>query len=139
MILRKMYSNTNTKEIEDKQFKKILIVDDEETLLFGFSKVLESPFMSVDTAQTVHKAKQLISVNFYHAVIVDLRLTGSTEMEGLEIVKFIRKVNSECTIIVLTAFSGKDIVERVNDVGAHFYFEKPISPGLIKNIIQSLD
>ena len=119
--------------------KRILVVDDEDAMLFGFSRVLQSPEIIIDTAQTLIEAKQFINKNKYHVIIADLRLTNSTEMEGMEIIRFAKEVQPECKLIVLTAYGEKDTKEKVHALGADFYFEKPVSPKNIKEIIDTLD
>ena len=66
------------------------------------------------------------------------RLTNSTEMEGLEIIRFTKEKQPECKLIVLTAYGEKDTKEKVHALGADFYFEKPVSPKNIKEIIDTL-
>ena len=119
--------------------KRILVVDDEDAMLFGFSRVLQSPEIIIDTAQTLIEAKQFINKNKYHVIIADLRLTNSTEMEGMEIIRFAKEVQPECKLIVLTAYGEKDTKEKVHALGADFYFEKPVSPKNIKEIIEKLN
>ena len=119
--------------------KRILVVDDEEAMLFGFTRVLQSPALDIDTAQSLDEAKKLIQNKKYHVIIADLRLTNSTEMEGLEIIRFTKEEQPECKLIVLTAYGEKDTKEKVHALGADFYFEKPVSPKNIKEIIDKLD
>ena len=118
--------------------KRILIIDDEEAMLFGFTKVLQSPNLQIDTAQTLENTKHLIVENKYHVIIADMRLTNSTGMEGLEIIEFAKKRQPDCKIIILTAYGEKDTMEKVHELGADFYFEKPVSPKNIKEIIDTL-
>lgn len=122
----------------NKKNKRILVIDDEEAMLFGFTKVLQSPEIEIDTAQALDEAKRLIQHKKYHVVIADLRLTNSTEMEGLEIIRFTKEKQPECKLIVLTAYGEKDTKEKVHKLGADFYFEKPVSPKNIKEIIDTL-
>lgn len=123
----------------NKENKKILVVDDEEAMLFGFTKVLQSPGVDIDTAQTIYEAKQLIQSRNYHVIIADLRLTNSTEMEGYEIIRIAKEKQPESRLIVLTAYGGEETKEKVHKLGADFYFEKPVSPKNIKEIIDTLN
>ena len=50
----------------NKKIKRILVIDDEEAMLFGFTKVLQSPEIEIDTAQTLYEAKQFIHDKKYH-------------------------------------------------------------------------
>ena len=41
------------------QNKRILLIDDEEVILFGFKKVLTEPGVEIDCAQTIEEARDL--------------------------------------------------------------------------------
>jgi DNA-binding response OmpR family regulator len=118
--------------------KRILLVDDEEALIFGFAKYLKSDDMDIDTAQTLKEARNLIQTNKYNIIVADLRLGNSIMMEGLEIIRFTKEKLPSCLLIVLTAYGEKDTKEKVHALGADFYFEKPVSPKNIKEVIDTI-
>jgi DNA-binding response OmpR family regulator len=117
---------------------RILMVDDEESILFAFKKVLTTPSVSVDTAATFAEALKLLQLKSYSAVIADLRLTGAALMEGFEVVREAKRMQTDCRVIVLTAYGENDTREKVFKLGADFYLEKPISPQKIKELLQSM-
>jgi two-component system response regulator (stage 0 sporulation protein F) len=118
--------------------KKILLIDDEEVILFGFKQVLSAPQLQVDTGSTVEEAKKLIEKNRYSAAVVDLRLSNSTDMEGLEIVSFLKSTQEACRIIVLTAYGEDDIRKKTIEAGADLFLEKPVDPVLIRKDLEVL-
>ena len=117
--------------------KRILLVDDEEAILFAFRQILRSPELLVDTAATVEKAKELIASTQYSGVVADLRLSGATNIEGYEVVQFARETQPKCVVIVLTAYGGDDTKKRVSELGADCYLEKPVSPQAVKEILRA--
>ncbi|MFW6253576.1 MAG: response regulator [Chitinivibrionales bacterium] len=118
--------------------KSILLVDDEPAILLAFKKVLQSPTVGVDTAQTVDEAKQSIDNNGYLGVIADLRLTGATVMDGFEVISYVKEKQPSAFIIVITAYGDNQTKEKIYTLGADYYFEKPISPKKIKDVLESL-
>jgi CheY-like chemotaxis protein len=56
--------------------QRILIVVDGKEILSACKKMLQSPYIGVDTAKTVDEAQNLLKKNIYNVVIVDRRLTG---------------------------------------------------------------
>ena len=118
--------------------KKILLIDDEEVILFGFKQVLSGPELQVDTASTVDEAKKLVGKNSYAAAVVDLRLSNSTAMEGLELISFIKSAQENCRIIVLTAYGEESVQQKTADAGADIFLEKPVDPDLIKKHLESM-
>lgn len=118
--------------------ERILIVDDEEAILFAFKKVLSGPSITVDTAQTFAEALNLLQFKSYTAVIADLRLTGAETKEGFEVIREAKRIQSDCRVLVVTAYGGNGTLEKVNQLGADSYLEKPVSPQKVKEVLQSL-
>ncbi len=125
-----------TPKIQD--LHRILIVDDEEAFLFGFSRALQSQVIVVDTAQSVETAKTLLQKQRYSVIIADLMLTNSSFMDGIEVIRYAKELQPESRIIVLTAYGADDTRKKVNRLGIDFYFEKPVSPVNIKEIIEHM-
>jgi DNA-binding response OmpR family regulator len=117
---------------------RILLVDDEEVILFAFKKVLSAPSVIVDTAQTLAKAISMLQLKSYDAVIADLRLTGAEVMEGFEAIKEAKRIQTNCKVIVVTAYGENGTSDKVFQYGADAYLEKPVSPQKVKEKLESL-
>lgn len=115
--------------------KRILIIDDEEVILFGFSMVLQEPGVVVDCAATINEAKKLIATHAYNAALIDLRLSDSTEMEGFECIRFLRVSQHECKIIVLTAYGDSKLKVQAKALGGDLFYEKPTEPNTIREAL----
>ena len=92
--------------------RRILIVDDEKAILLAFKKLLTSPNIMVDTAETIAEAENLLKKNIYDAVIADLRLTGANGEEGLEIIKYVKEFHSQTNGIIRRTTKTVISVER---------------------------
>jgi DNA-binding NtrC family response regulator len=119
--------------------KRILIVDDEKTILLAFKKLLKSPNIMVDTAETINEAENLLKKNIYNVVMVDLRLTGVDGEEGLEIIKYVKEFYPQTNVILVTGYGSSAVMEKAQALGAAFYFEKPVSSEILKNALKSLN
>ena len=119
--------------------QRILIVDDEKAILLAFKKLLKSPNIDVDTAETIGETENLLKRNIYNAAIVDLRLTGVDGEEGLKIMKNIKKFYPQTNVILVTGYGSSAVMEKAQALGAAFYFEKPVSIEILKNALKSLD
>jgi DNA-binding response OmpR family regulator len=117
--------------------KRILLIDDEEVITFGFAKVLKEPGVEVDTAQTVEGARDLIAAHQYDAAVVDLSLSSATEMEGFDLIRLLRSCQNNCKIIVMTAYGGNGFRKQAIDLGANLFFEKPMEPEDIKGSLET--
>jgi DNA-binding NtrC family response regulator len=118
--------------------QKILIVDDEAAILLAFKKLLQNSNIQVDTAETMGEAEEHLKKTIYNVAIVDLRLTGVTGEEGLEIIKYIKEYHPQTQVILVTGYGSPKVMERAQALGAAFYFEKPVSGETLKNALKSL-
>ena len=118
--------------------QRILIVDDETAILLAFKKLLQTTDITVDTAETMGEAENFLCKNFYDAAIVDLRLTGVTGEEGLEIIKYIKEFSAQTQVILVTGYGSPKVMEKAQALGAAFYFEKPVSGDTLRNALKSL-
>jgi len=118
--------------------KQVLVVDDETTILLAFKKILQKPGINVDTAESIDDVKGLLNKTCYDAVIADLRLSGISGEEGLEIIRFVKERNPNTKIILMTAYGSQDVMKRAYDLGAAFYFEKPVSVNVLKDALKNL-
>jgi DNA-binding response OmpR family regulator len=118
--------------------KQILLVEDEEALVFGLQKLLQTPVIEVDTARTFDEAVSRIDAKPYDAVITDLNLSHENALEGLEVIRMTKALQPGCKLIAITAFGEDPLGERVRAMGADYYVEKPVPPRAIKELLHSL-
>jgi DNA-binding response OmpR family regulator len=81
----------------------MLVVDDERVITFALKSYFAKHGFDVVTASESEAAMALLPANEYDIVIADLRLTGSTEEEGLDVVRAARTRSATTAIILLTA------------------------------------
>ena len=115
--------------------RRVLIVDDEEVILFGYKQVLSEPWLIVDTAQTVSESNLLLETNTYAAAILDLRLSNSMALEGIELIPYVKSVQKDCRIIVVTAYGDEVARQAALRAGADLFLEKPVDPEDIKKTL----
>jgi ActR/RegA family two-component response regulator len=104
---------------------KLLIVDDEETILFAMREYFSTCGFEVDTARESEEAKARIEKVGYAVAIVDLRLAGFTGTEGLDVVRFARQVRPETRIVVLTAYGTAQLERQAAELGVDSFLQKP--------------
>ncbi|MCI0700540.1 MAG: SpoIIE family protein phosphatase [Planctomycetia bacterium] len=104
---------------------KLLIVDDEELNREGLARRLQKHDYSVTVAKSGREAIELLGKSSFDLVLLDIMMPG---MNGLEVLKFLRRVDSllALPIIMVTAKSeSEDIVEAL-ELGANDYVTKPL-------------
>jgi two-component system, OmpR family, response regulator TctD len=103
----------------------MLVVDDERVITFALQNYFVEHGFDVDTACESEEALALLTHKDYDIVIADLRLTGTTSEEGLDVIRLARERSSSTSIILLTAYRTSGIGERANALGADVLLQKP--------------
>jgi len=124
-----------TKETSKKL--RILVVDDEPAVLFAYRKLIERDGLAVDISMTLEEAITQIRKQHYLAVIADLRLAGTDNGDGLEILRIIQSEYPETKTILATGYGDSDVESAARVLGATHYFKKPVPPATILGALRS--
>jgi sigma-B regulation protein RsbU (phosphoserine phosphatase) len=103
----------------------ILIVDDEVLNSEGLARRLQGRGFATTAAKSGREAIELLGHTRFDLVLLDIMMPGMT---GLEVLKFLRRVDSliDLPIIMVTARGeSEDIVEAL-ELGANDYLTKPL-------------
>ncbi|MFT6850557.1 MAG: two-component system alkaline phosphatase synthesis response regulator PhoP [Sphingobacteriales bacterium] len=104
--------------------KRILLVEDEETLLQGIKMNLELEGYAVSTAIDGRMALKIFKSERFDLVVLDVMLP---EIDGFQVCETIRIEDSETPILMLTAkSSGQDRIKGLKK-GADDYLPKPFN------------
>lgn len=104
---------------------RILIIDDEEPILFAMKEYFTTFGYEVDCAQEMEEAEAMLANIRYSVVIVDLRLTGSHGAEGLEIVGDVCEMCPWAYVVLLTAYGSPEVEGEARRRGVHAFLNKP--------------
>ncbi len=104
--------------------KHILLVEDDESILFGLQDILEGEGYQISTATNGLDGLKLATEKSIDLLVLDIMLPG---MNGLEICKKIKKEKRMLPIVMLTAKSSE--MDKISglDYGADDYITKPFS------------
>jgi len=103
----------------------ILVVDDEELNREGLTRRLQMHDYEVAAAKSGQEAIELLGDREFDLVLLDVMMP---EMNGLEVLKFLRRVDSliDLPIVMVTArWESEDVVEAL-ELGANDYVTKPL-------------
>ena len=117
---------------------RILIVDDEVATLFAYRKLFEREGLGVDVCESLNEAIELIGSFPYNAIIADLRLEGTDNADGLEILRIVRERGMDTKVIIITGYGNREIEQTALAMGAAYYFEKPVLPSAILKVLNVL-
>ena len=117
-----MTSKENAKNITEFEDKSLLVVDDDNPFRDRLSRAMEKKGFQVYQAESVKKGVETLSKQKFAFAVVDLRLGDGN---GLEVVKEIRKTNSNSRIIMLTGYGNIPTAVAAIKQGAIDYLAKP--------------
>ncbi|MDY6843240.1 MAG: diguanylate cyclase [Thermodesulfobacteriota bacterium] len=117
---------------EEPQSVRILIVDDDKLLRDVLVEALELNNYLTDTAEDGLDALNKINSTAYDIVITDIKMP---RMNGLELIKEVKKQNKDTDLIVMTGYASVDSAIESMKNGAIDYLVKPFNLDLIEIVI----
>ncbi len=118
---------------------KILLLEDDISLIDGLEFSLQKNDFTVETVRTVGEALKRLQnddlISQYDLLLLDITLPDGT---GFEVCERVRKENSRIPVIFLTASDEEVNVIRGLDSGADDYITKPFKLGELCSRIRAL-
>ena len=117
--------------------KRVLIVDDDESIRSGLKELFESEGYEVDTAVGGFEAGVLLQMKKPSVIILDLVMPG---MDGFEVCEYISQQKSlkHTMVIVLTGYPSKDNIKKAKEAGANKCIAKPVDNLVILKEVKNL-
>jgi PAS domain S-box-containing protein len=116
--------------------KKILLVDDEEVIRLSFKRELQR-YYDVTIAACYDEALALLSGTRFDLLITDLVMPG---LDGLELLKKVKKNCPEMSTIVITAYGEISAVIEAMRTGADDFLLKPCDiEELLQRIVKTFE
>jgi DNA-binding NtrC family response regulator len=112
--------------------KRVMVVDDEETVRLGWSRYLSEQNFDVTTAEDGGKAINRLRREPVDVVVADLRMP---EVDGLELLSWLHGEQPDTPFILLTGYGNADVERRARELGAFDYLDKPIDPDVLAAVI----
>lgn len=114
---------------------KLLIIEDEISILEALQKGLKKEGYAVDIVSDGNEAMEYLELNNYDLVVLDINLPG---IDGFSILKNLRQKDIDTRVIIISA--NREIEDRIKglDLGANDYLVKPFDFQELKARIRSL-
>lgn len=122
-----------TEDVVGSENPRVLVVDDEPSILEAIDDLLESEF-DVITAASGEEAVRLLNEQAVAVILADQRMPG---MKGTELVVRAAQLQPDATRILLTGYSDIEaIVGAINEGGVYQYVTKPWDPTALLNVLR---
>jgi DNA-binding NarL/FixJ family response regulator len=118
--------------------ERILIVEDEESILLAVSDYLTQLGYQVDCAKEIDAARRLLMEKEYDVVISDIRLTGSDANEGMQLASELATRDGGPEVIMLTAYGSPELESEAKAHGVAAFLHKPKPLGELAQIVHSV-
>ena len=102
--------------------KKILVVEDEESIRWALSKALEREGYRVVLAADGEEGFKRVTEPAIDLVLMDIKMPGA---DGLEMLTRIKEVRADLPVIIMTAFGTLQAAVQAMKRGAYDYITKP--------------
>lgn len=111
---------------------KILVVDDDANLRESVRDNLELEGYEVTEAGTGAEAMKAVVTGFFDVILMDFNLPDAT---GIDVIRDIRKVNTESEILMLTAHASLDTALKAIRESVYDFLVKPVDFDVLKRAI----
>jgi DNA-binding response OmpR family regulator len=118
--------------------RRLLIVDDEASILTGMRRFFVRLGFIVDCAQEKEEAEALLDHVAYDALIADLCLTTGYGPDGLGLIGHARETRPAMRVVVLTAVEGEETEDLARSLGAHAFLRKPTALNEVADVLEQL-
>jgi two-component system, NtrC family, response regulator HydG len=105
--------------------RRILVVEDQQTLREGILEVLEPLHAGAEGAASAAEARRLFDREPAELVLTDLRL--ETPEAGLGILRYVRGQSPRSEVLLMTAFATVEVAVEAMRAGAFDFLVKPFS------------
>jgi two-component system response regulator PilR (NtrC family) len=100
----------------------IHIIDDEPVIRDVLTQLLTSEGYEVEISSSGEEALEKFPSQSFDVILLDLLMPG---MDGIEVLRRIRRVDPLATVIIITAYGSVESAIEAMKIGAHDYVQKP--------------
>jgi DNA-binding NtrC family response regulator len=119
--------------MNDENENKILIVDDEPSIIKSLSILFSSEGYNVFESDNVNDAQNIIRRHDIDAVITDLKMPGK---DGTDLLEYIIEYYPDIPVVFITAYGTVESAVDALTSGAFYYFVKPLDIEKLRSTIR---
>lgn len=111
----------------------ILVVDDDESIRNVFRRALLHKGWNVETAKNGEESLTYLERQKYQIVLLDVKMP---KLNGLEVLKIIKRNYSETEVIMVTGHGSARMVQESLQLGAYDYLSKPVNINDLQDLVE---
>lgn len=117
--------------------KKILLVDDESSVLKALERVLgvkpDSHFDITSTVDSLEAAKTVESGERFDLLVTDVRMK---KLDGLGLIERVKAEQPDIPVIAISAYLNEDVISQLKSRGCAHFIRKPFR---MQEVFQGID
>lgn len=113
--------------------KRILVIDDDKSILRTFTRILQKSGYEIDVAETGKEGLEKSKSKSYDLALIDIRLP---DMDGTDLLMKLQQTMSHAIKIMITGFPSLETGVKALDEGADAYLVKPVKPEELLALIE---
>lgn len=114
---------------------KILIVDDEVEILNSLKTFMEFHGFETEIAQSAKEALNLMETQKFTIALLDINMPG---MNGFSFIDGIKKIPRKISIIVVTGYGDRKLLEELIKKGICGYLDKPMNAEMLRKKVAEI-
>ena len=117
----------------EKVKNRILVIDDDKSILRTFTRILQKNGYDTDVAETGKEAIEKTKRQHYDLALIDIRLP---DMDGTDVLIKMHNTMQDAVKIMITGFPSLETGVKALDEGADAYLVKPVKPDELIELIE---
>lgn len=113
--------------------KRLLIIDDEESVCYSFAEAFRDEDVEVEAAHSIKDGRQKARDFDPNVIVLDQQLPDGL---GIDLLQQLQNENSKRPVIFVTAFGSADLALQAMSKGAFDYLQKPLELGKLTEVIE---
>ena len=132
-MTRKMQAQLNTVETAEPELLRVLLVDDNASVLRFLVSAFTSTHCQVMTASTAEQAIELLGAGGFDLVVSDIKMPG---LSGLDLLRAVKSREPRTPVVLITGVPSVNSAVFGLRHGAYDYLPKPFSVAEVKELIR---
>lgn len=112
---------------------EVLLVDDEEEYVRALAERLELRGFNTRVVLSGEQCLRIVSERVPGVILLDLKMPG---MDGLEVLRRIRKDHAKLPVVIVTAHGSEKDRETARELGAFEQLQKPVQIEYLVQIVR---
>jgi CheY-like chemotaxis protein len=113
---------------------RVLIIEDEASIRRVMTMALEPNYEVTAAEDGPLGLAKFGDGTGWDAVLLDQRMPG---LEGLEVLRRIKSINTAVPVIMITAYPSIDLAVDAMKIGAVDFLRKPVTPDILRSAVQA--